>query len=101
MAWYYDLDGLACMARSRTYKNISEYERKLRDILDQIEMHESDLNVPILKETKLFWMLKQFQHVNGGKGPGVTSLKRKVVGICKRWRKRLGGHVVMGEEQGD
>jgi hypothetical protein len=89
LTWRTELEGLACAASTGTFKNPSQYHRQLCEVLDQIEVHESDLDVDTLTKTKLFQVLKQFRHVNGGKGPGVESLKGKVRGICKRWRMRL------------
>lgn len=90
--WRSELERLKYMSGAAgTFKNPSQYARELRGVLNQIERNEAhpQLTVDVLKETRLMEVLKAFQHVNGGKGPGIKSLKPKVVGICSRWRSRL------------
>ncbi|KAH6915449.1 hypothetical protein BKA70DRAFT_577162 [Coprinopsis sp. MPI-PUGE-AT-0042] len=88
--WAADLHGLKGDAE-HGLQNTIRYGARLEAIIRVIEEHEThpDFTVERLVESGLFKVLKDFQHINEGQGPGLRRFKQRVVGLCSRWRKRL------------
>jgi hypothetical protein len=90
--WRNKLDNLKFLCTSSgVFKNPSQYQSELGNVLKQIQMNEENpyLTVDVLKETRLLEVLKAFRHCNNGAGPGLKCFKPLVVGMMKRWRERI------------
>ncbi|TEB35339.1 hypothetical protein FA13DRAFT_1728141 [Coprinellus micaceus] len=76
--WRNKLDNLKFLCTSSgVFKNPSQYQSELGNVLKQIQMNEENpyLTVDVLKETRLLEVLKAFRHCNNGAGPGLKCFK--------------------------
>jgi hypothetical protein len=87
--WVTDLHRLKGEAE-RGHHNKPRYAENLDAIIAVIEQHEThpDFTIERLAASGLFIVLKDFQHTNKGRGPGLKQFKKRVVDLCARWRQR-------------